>query len=90
LNRGLRSIGFDIDSESQIFGIDTGDVHNTLKIRNFFEGNGVFGSVFCPPATPHGKHLIRFSINSGHSKAELNRVLEVCQRAWDNPDLSFS
>lgn len=90
LNRGLRSIGFDIDSESQIFGIDTGDVHNTLKIRNFLEENGVLGSVFCPPATPHGKHLIRFSINSGHSKEELNRVLEVCQRAWDNPDLTFS
>lgn len=90
LCRGLKNIGFDIQSESQIFGIDTGDVANTIKIRNFFEENGVFGSVFCPPATPNGKHLIRFSINSSHTIEELNRVISVCQRAWDHPELSFT
>ncbi|MCL9773637.1 alpha-hydroxyketone-type quorum-sensing autoinducer synthase [Vibrio methylphosphonaticus] len=89
LNRALRKIGFDIRSESQIFGLDTGDAQNTLKIRNFFESNGVFGSIFCPPATPNGKHILRFSINAEHTRDELERVINVCKQAWDNPELSF-
>ncbi|MGF1749308.1 alpha-hydroxyketone-type quorum-sensing autoinducer synthase [Vibrio cionasavignyae] len=89
LNRALRNIGFDIRSESQIFGLDTGDAQNTLKIRNFFESNGIFGSIFCPPATPNGKHILRFSINAEHTIDELDRVINVCQQAWDNPEFTF-
>ncbi|MGR5175720.1 alpha-hydroxyketone-type quorum-sensing autoinducer synthase [Vibrio parahaemolyticus] len=89
LNEKLREIGYDIQSESQIIGIDTGDVENTIKARNFFENNGIFGSVFCPPATPNGRHLLRLSINSDHTIEELARVVNVCQKAWDNPEITF-
>ncbi len=85
----LREIGFNIRSETQIIGLETGDDANTLLIRNFLEENGVFGSVFCPPATPKGRNIMRFSLNAEHTSEELSRVIQVCQKAWDHPDLQF-
>jgi CAI-1 autoinducer synthase len=85
----LREIGFNIRSETQIIGLETGDDANTLLIRNFLEENGVFGSVFCPPATPKGRNIMRFSLNAEHTSEELDRVIQVCQKAWDHPDLQF-
>ncbi|ASI92244.1 alpha-hydroxyketone-type quorum-sensing autoinducer synthase [Vibrio mediterranei] len=89
LNHKLREIGFSIPSESQIIGIDTGDVENTIKAREFFEDNGIFGSVFAPPATPNGRHILRLSINADHTIEELARVVNVCQKAWDNEEIAF-
>ncbi|MGF1772760.1 quorum-sensing autoinducer CAI-1 synthase [Vibrio wakamikoensis] len=89
LNKQLRTIGFDIQSNSQIIGLETGEVENTIKVRNFFEENGVFGSVFAPPATPNNKHILRLSINAKHTKQDLDRVIEVCRLAWNNDDLNF-
>ncbi|GAL17989.1 alpha-hydroxyketone-type quorum-sensing autoinducer synthase [Vibrio maritimus] len=89
LNKELRSIGFAIQSESQIIGLETGDVENTIKVRNYFEENGVFGSVFAPPATPNNKHILRLSINAMHTKQDLDKVIEVCRSAWLNNDLIF-
>ncbi|MEF1292051.1 alpha-hydroxyketone-type quorum-sensing autoinducer synthase, partial [Vibrio sp. M260118] len=60
---GLKRIGYDIRSETQIIGLETGEKTNTRKVRDFFEDNGVFGSVFCTPATPDNKNILRLSLN---------------------------
>lgn len=86
---GLKSIGFEIRSESQIIGLETGERTNTRKVRDFFEKNGVVGSVFCTPATPDNKNILRLSLNSGLTTEEIEKILSVSEAAFNNKELNF-
>ncbi|KJY84008.1 CAI-1 autoinducer synthase [Vibrio galatheae] len=86
---GLKSIGYNIRSESQIIGLETGEKTNTRKVRDFFEDNGVFGSVFCTPATPDNKNILRLSLNSSLNKQEIEKILSVAHKAYQNKALYF-
>ncbi|RTZ18319.1 quorum-sensing autoinducer synthase [Vibrio aquaticus] len=87
--KGLKSIGFNIRSESQIIGLETAEKTNTRKVRDFFEHEGIFGSVFCTPATPDNKNILRLSLNSSLNDSEINRILSVADEAYHHPDLYF-
>lgn len=87
--KGLKSIGFNIRSESQIIGLETAEKTNTRKVRDFFENRGVFGSVFCTPATPDNKNILRLSLNSNLTHNEVETILSVADEAYHNPDLYF-
>ncbi|WP_325894209.1 alpha-hydroxyketone-type quorum-sensing autoinducer synthase [Grimontia sp. NTOU-MAR1] len=89
LRHGLQNIGFNIRSDSQIISLECGDEQNTEQVRDFLEANGVFGAVFCAPATPKNKAIIRFSLSADMSNQEVDQVLTVCQAAYDNPKLNF-
>lgn len=89
LRAGLKEIGFNIRSESQIVSLECGDEQNTEHVRDFLESKGVFGAVFCSPATPKNKAIIRFSLNADMSYREVDHVLTVCQAAYNHPDLRF-
>ncbi|PMJ97190.1 alpha-hydroxyketone-type quorum-sensing autoinducer synthase [Vibrio sp. 10N.261.55.A7] len=89
LASSLREIGFNIRSESQIISLETGDSNNTINVRNFLEQHGVLGSVFCTPATPNNKNLIRFSVHSDMKEHEVLHVVQVCEKAFRHPELNF-
>jgi CAI-1 autoinducer synthase len=38
----------------------------------------VFGAVFCSPATPKNKSLVRFSLHAALTRKELERIVAVC------------
>ncbi|NOH79960.1 quorum-sensing autoinducer synthase [Vibrio sp. RE86] len=86
---GLKDIGFDIRSESQIIGLETGEKTNTRQVRDFFEDNGVFGSVFCTPATPDHKNVLRLSLNSALTQANIDKILTVADAAFHRSDFHF-
>jgi len=86
---GLKQIGFDIRSESQIIALETGEKTNTRKVRDYLEEHGVYGSVFCTPATPDNKNIVRLSLNSGISRDQVNKILNICESAFNNPELYF-
>ncbi|EGU48297.1 hypothetical protein VIOR3934_14342 [Vibrio orientalis CIP 102891 = ATCC 33934] len=86
---GLKSIGFEIRSESQIIALETAEKTNTRKVRDFFEERGVFGSVFCTPATPDNKNILRLSLNSSLTKKDIDKILSVADDAFSHPDLYF-
>ncbi|TFH92619.1 alpha-hydroxyketone-type quorum-sensing autoinducer synthase [Vibrio ouci] len=86
---GLKSIGFEIRSESQIIGLETAEKTNTRKVRDFFEDRGVFGSVFCTPATPDNKNILRLSLNSSLTDNDINKILSVAHDAFNHPELHF-
>ncbi|MCL9779944.1 quorum-sensing autoinducer CAI-1 synthase [Vibrio sp. S4M6] len=85
----LREIGFTIRSESQIVALETGEERNTERVRDFFENNGVFGAVFCRPATTPNKNIFRFSLHSSLTDTQIDKMLEVCDKAYHHPDLYF-
>lgn len=89
LSQGLNKIGIHIRSQSQIIALETGDEKNTEKVRDYLEDNGVFGAVFCRPATSKTKNIIRLSLTSAVTEQQIDRILSVCHRAVKRGDMIF-
>ena len=88
LRTGLLSLGYDVtESDSQIISIITGTLEDTIAFRTFLDQRGVLGSVFCPPATPQNRMLLRLTVNATLKAHELAHVLEVCAEAREKLDM---
>ncbi|PQJ62563.1 CAI-1 autoinducer synthase [Photobacterium angustum] len=79
LRSGLVNLGYKIKSQSQIIALESGNDEDTEVIRDYLESRDVFGSVFCSPATPKNKNVIRFSLNSDVSDEQISTLLTVCR-----------
>ncbi len=79
LKAGLDRLGYNVGaSKTQIIALEAGDIRQTITLRDALEKRGVFGAIFFPPATPEKRCLIRFTINCGLSRRDLDRILAVC------------
>ncbi len=79
LRQGLDALGYNVAaSKTQIIAIEPGDIRQTTIFRDALEKRGVFGAIFFPPATPDKRCIIRFTVNCGLSRHELDRIIEVC------------
>ncbi|MEM8773012.1 MAG: alpha-hydroxyketone-type quorum-sensing autoinducer synthase [Pseudomonadota bacterium] len=84
LRDGLAAEGFEVgESDSQIIALVTGANSATKAFRDALAKRGVFGSVFLPPATPKNKSLIRFTVNAGLYREDLDRTIAACAEARD-------
>lgn len=84
LRNGLRKLGISISSESQIISLEGGREEVTENIRDELEERNIFGSVFCDPATPKNRSLVRFSINSDVSIFDLNKIILACEEFYSS------
>jgi len=83
LRNGLLDIGFNVvESKAQILSIESGEERNTIIFRDYLERRGIFGSVFCWPATPENRALIRFTVNASHSAEIIEKALFVFKQAY--------
>ncbi|SJN55526.1 CAI-1 autoinducer synthase [Vibrio ruber DSM 16370] len=89
LRKGLTKIGIKVRSQSQIVSLETGDEENTELVRDYLEDNGVFGAVFCRPATPKNSNLIRFSLNSSLTDNDIDKILSVCHTLVEDEKVYF-
>jgi CAI-1 autoinducer synthase len=79
LKQGLDRLGYNVEAcKAQIIALEAGDIRQTTTLRDALEARGVFGAIFFPPATPEKRCLIRFTLNCGLSRRELDRIIEVC------------
>ncbi|HQF31672.1 MAG TPA: aminotransferase class I/II-fold pyridoxal phosphate-dependent enzyme, partial [Hyphomicrobiales bacterium] len=79
LRDGLADVGYDVTrSDRQIVAIITGGFEDTVFFREALAKRGIFGSVFCPPATPKGASLIRFTLNCSLTATDLDRTIAAC------------
>ena len=78
--KNLIALGYAVSSESHIVSIELGKQSDTEIFRDALEERGIFGSIFCPPATPNNRLLMRFSLHSDIACAELNYIIEVCEQ----------
>lgn len=89
LRAAFEEMGYNLnDSQSQIISLEAGSEQQTIVLRDALETRGIFGSVFCAPATPKNRALIRFSINAGLSDEDLSRLVHVCHDIRDEVDLA--
>ncbi|NTU97915.1 MAG: quorum-sensing autoinducer synthase [Chlorobiaceae bacterium] len=78
LRSGLTELGYALASESQIISLEPGIELHMERLRDVLEDRNVFGSVFCAPATPKNRSLMRFSLHSELSMEDLGRVIDIC------------
>lgn len=84
----LTELGYNVsDGSEQIIALEAGTEPQTMVLRNALQSRGVFGAVFCAPATPKNRSLMRLTLNSGLTDIEVDRVLEVCAEIREEVDL---
>ncbi len=79
----LDALGYNIASESHIVSIESGLESDTEILRDVLENNGVFGAVFCSPATPKNRSVVRLSLNSSLTDEQINRLVVVFDKIRD-------
>lgn len=89
LRERLTDLGYNLnDSQSQIIALEAGPEPQTIVLRDALESRGIFGSVFCAPATAQNRSLVRLSINAALTVDELERIVEVCEVIREEVELA--
>ena len=74
-------LGYPIHQGSeQIIALEAGPEPDTMVLRDHLEDHGVFGAVFCAPATSRNRSLVRLTLNANLTEAEIAHV-ECAARA---------
>lgn len=80
LRQTLSDLGYPIHQGSeQIIALEAGAEVDTLALRDALEARGVFGAVFCAPATSRNRAMVRLTLNAALTDAELGHVEAVAQ-----------
>jgi CAI-1 autoinducer synthase len=90
LRRGLLQRGYEVScSESQIIPLVAGPISETAHLRDTLEANGVIGAMFCAPASPRNRSLLRLCVHNGLEEHDIERILDVAEKIRDTvrPDL---
>ncbi|HYI68947.1 MAG TPA: alpha-hydroxyketone-type quorum-sensing autoinducer synthase [Skermanella sp.] len=81
LRAGLDDLGYNVDNcDTQILSLEAGLEADVKRLRDALEENDVFGSVFCAPATPKKRALVRFTVNASLTDEQIQHVLSACAR----------
>jgi CAI-1 autoinducer synthase len=75
----LSELGYDVSGGTEhIIALEPGLEPLTLKLRDALQARGIFGSVFCKPATSLNRSLVRFSMHSELREEDIERLVTVC------------
>lgn len=88
LRENLIALGYNLnDSQSQIIGLESGTEQQTIVLRDALEARNIFGSVFCAPATPRNRALVRLSIHAALSQDQLDTIVAACRDIRNDVDM---
>ncbi len=63
---GPGELGYNVsDGTEQIIALEAGSEPATLILRKALERHGIYGAMFCAPATPKNRSLVRLTLNAG-------------------------
>ncbi len=89
LRERLLGLGYNVtNGQAQIISLESGSEPQTIVLREALEDRGIFGAVFCAPATPKNRALVRLSVQAAMTRDELDRVVEVCREIRDEVGVS--
>ena len=85
---GLHELGYNVaDGSEQIIALEAGPEPKTLVLRKALEKRGIYGAVFCAPATAKNRSLVRLTLNSGIDDGQIARLLQACADMRGEVDL---
>ncbi|MES2940895.1 MAG: alpha-hydroxyketone-type quorum-sensing autoinducer synthase [Pseudomonadota bacterium] len=80
MRRAFSDLGYPIHHGSeQIIALEAGPEVDTLALRDKLEARGVFGAVFCAPATSRNRSMVRLTLNAALTDAEMDYVEAVAR-----------
>ncbi len=92
LRASLSDAGFPIhQGTEQIISLEAGSECEAMRLRDALEERDVVGSIFCAPATSKNRAMVRLTLNSSLTEAELAHVERVGRelapslKPWDWP-----
>jgi len=84
----LSELGYCIDDGTeQIIALEAGPEPKTLVLRKALEARGIYGAVFCAPATAKNRSLVRLTLNSGMTREEIEKLVATCADMRSEVDL---
>jgi CAI-1 autoinducer synthase len=88
----LSDLGFPIhQGTEQIISLEAGTETDTMALRDALEERGVFGAVFCAPATSRNRAMVRLTLSATLTDAEMAHLIAVAAavapllKPWDWP-----
>ena len=63
----------------QIIALEAGPEPDTMVLRDQMEAQGVFGAVFCAPATSRNRSLLRLTLSASLTESELSHVEDAAR-----------
>jgi CAI-1 autoinducer synthase len=80
LRASLSDIGYPVhQGTEQIIALESGTEPATMILRDALEEHDVFGAVFCAPATSRNRTMVRLTLSSALTDAEVDHVEQVAQ-----------
>ncbi len=80
LRCSLSDMGYPVhQGTEQIIALESGTEPATMELRDALEARGVFGAVFCAPATSRNRTMVRLTLSSALTDAEVDHVEQVAQ-----------
>ena len=81
LHEGLTRLGLQVgDAPSPVLAIQLADRSGALAAWRGMLHEGVYVNLMLPPAAPGGSSLLRMSVSAAHTRAQIDRIVEVTGR----------
>jgi CAI-1 autoinducer synthase len=85
----ISALGYCIDDGTeQIIALEAGTEPRTLALRKALENRGIYGAVFCAPATAKNRSLVRLSLNAGLTRIEIDKLIHACADMREELDIA--
>jgi CAI-1 autoinducer synthase len=78
LRASLSAMGYPVhQGTEQIIALESGTEPATMVLRDHLEARDVFGAVFCAPATSRNRTMVRLTLSSALTDAEIDHIEKV-------------
>lgn len=85
----ITELGYNIsDGSEQIIGLEAGTEPQVMVLRDALQRHGVFGAVFCSPATPKNRALMRLTLHAKLRDSDIDRLIAVLAAIRDEVRLA--
>jgi CAI-1 autoinducer synthase len=92
LRSRLSELGYPVhQGTEQIIALESGTEPATMQLRDWLEERDVFGAVFCAPATSRNRTMVRLTLSSALTQAEIDHTVDAAaevaalSRPWEWP-----
>jgi 7-keto-8-aminopelargonate synthetase-like enzyme len=92
MRKAIADLGYPIhQGTEQIISLEAGTETAAMQLRDELEKRGVFGAIFCAPATSRNRAMVRLTLNASLADAELDHVVSSLReiapivKPWDWP-----
>ena len=82
LSKGLKSIGYEINSKTQIIPIIIGSEKTAMEFGEFLFKNGVFTQPIRYPTVPKNQARLRISVTAWLKNSDIEKSLEIFEKGY--------